>query len=65
MEAIIEASGLNAQDSALNQSATRRADGLHGPIPNVEKATLLATDSSEDKAAPLTYHLLIIRALSR
>jgi hypothetical protein len=45
---------LSAQDIALNQSAARRADGLHDPVPNVEEATLLATDSSADKATPLS-----------
>jgi hypothetical protein len=54
LEAIIEASGLSAQDITLNQSAARKADGLHDPIPNVEEATLLATDSSADKATPLS-----------
>jgi hypothetical protein len=53
LEAIIEASGLSAQDVTLYQSATRRADGLHDPVPNVEEATLLVTDSIADNATPL------------
>ena len=34
-------------------SATSRADGFRDPVPNVEEATLLVTDSIADNATPL------------